>query len=80
MISPTELRELREDLGYRWGLGRPLQYKELGLVLGFTGRDVGQTPWRWERGQSTPQPVAITLMRLMRDGYKPAHVDAVLGL
>ena len=45
-----EIHELRKILGHRWGLGRPLLMKELGMILRLRGPDPGRAVSRWESG------------------------------
>ena len=64
----------------RWGLGRPLRMKELGMILRLRGPDPGRAVSRWESGaraQSGPYDLAL---ELLRDGAKPECVDRLLGL
>lgn len=79
-MTADELRHAREVLGERWGLGRPLQCKELGKVLRLKGRDVGRSPCNWEAGLTRPPGPSILCIELMLDGARPRGLDRLLGL
>lgn len=80
MLTADELRDLRIILGERWGLGRPLQFKELGMVLRLRGRDVGRSPALWEAGSHLPNGPTMLALELLLDGGKPRGVEELLRL
>jgi hypothetical protein len=75
-MTGQEVYEARQDLGYAWGLGRPLFAAELGRVLKLTGREPGQQVLRWEAGKArVPGPAEVALQLMLR-GSMPAGVRA----
>jgi DNA-binding transcriptional regulator YiaG len=54
-MTPSQIRALRKRLG--------LAPDGFASALGFTGKSVRITVWRWETGKRKPSAQTITLMK-----------------
>lgn len=67
-MTGRELKTARQQIGQRWGIGRPLRQSELARVLQLSS---GQTISQYESGRfSVPGPVAVAV-EMMCDGSLP---------
>lgn len=73
-----DIAAARRNLGYRWGLGRPLRARELARVLGLVGINAGKYIIEWERGKSQPRGPTILAIELMCEGAIPPRLEEAI--
>ena len=65
-MTPVELRECRRELGYMWGLGRPLSLGEMAQVLRLAGVRPADTVRSYERGKTAVSgPISLVCDMLL---------------
>jgi hypothetical protein len=76
-MNGQDIRDACEDLGYAWGLGRPLCASELGRVVRLTGRDPGLKVTRWQSDRSPVQgPVSLCIEMMLAGAMSPELTPA----
>lgn len=76
-MTPDQLHEARRELGLKWGFGRPLHCTEMGIALGLSGKDPGQSVRDYERGATRISgPIAILVTLYLKGILPPDGVPA----
>jgi hypothetical protein len=72
-MTPSQLYDARQDLGFMWGKSRPLHASELGRALRLGGRDPGFRISKWEKSvHAIPGPVSVAIEAMLA-GFKPKY-------
>jgi hypothetical protein len=79
-MTPKEVRDSRETLGRKWGLGRPLRAAELARLLGLRGRHAGASVLAWEDGRETVSgPASLAIWYMIHSHQLPPSFDEAVG-